>query len=280
MGTGVRGAPPRPNVVMGNKTNASRWSAQERLAHVERVIYWRGWVRRADICDRFGVSLPQASADIAEYMRRNPSALRYDPSGKRYEATKQFKCRLTLPSLAEATVALADSGDIGAVDFARVEMPARSVPEAVARDVVRAIANRTVLDVYYYSVNSGTEGWRQIAPLALGHDGFRWHARAWCLDERAFKDFVLGRMGRVRASAAVASPPFDEEWNTWTTIRFRPNSKLNGAQRTAMELDFGMVRGLGILKVRKAMKLYAEVYLGLMPTDTMRLMPRLELAEG
>ena len=263
---------------MGNKTNGSRWSAQERLAHVERVAYWRGWVRRADVCDRFSVSLPQASADIAEYMRENPRALRYDGSGKRYEATEHFKCKLTQPSLTEASAALADSNGLGAVDFARVEMPARFVKESVARDVVRAIANRAVLEIYYFSVNSGTEGWRRIAPLALGHDGFRWHARAWCLDDRAFKDFVLGRMGSVRSFTATVSPPVDKDWNTWTTIRIRPHRRLNDAQRVAMEMDFGMVRGWASLKVRKAMKLYAEVYLGLAPTGADGTAPRLELA--
>ncbi len=212
-------------------------------------------------------ALPQASADIAEYMRKNPRALRYDGSSKRYEATNHFTCRLTEPSLAEASVALQNAGALGVVDFARVELPARFVKESVARDVVRAIANRAVVEIHYFSVNSGTEAWRRIAPLALGHDGFRWHARAWCVDDRAFKDFVLGRMVEVRPSTAIEKPPMDADWNTWTTIRFRPHHRLNKAQQTAMELDFGMVRGVGFVKVRKAMQLYAEVYLGLAPSE-------------
>jgi hypothetical protein len=263
---------------MGNKTNVSKWSAQERLAHIERIAYWRGWVRRGDLCDRFSISLPQASADIGEYMRVNPSGLRYNGNDKRYDATEAFKCRLTKPSLADATELLADAAAVEPLAVARVELLARAARADVVREVVRTIANSGTVEIYYYSVHSGTEGWRQIAPRALAHDGFRWHARSWCLADKAYKDFVLGRIDRVKRSDIQTSLPKDKDWETWTTIRFRPHHLLNPAQRRAMELDFAMVRGVAVLRVRKAMKIYAEAYLGLIAEESSGSGPRLERA--
>lgn len=263
---------------MGNKTNVSRWSAQERLAHIERIAYWRGWVRRGDLCDRFSISLPQASADIGEYMRVNPSGLRYNGNDKRYDATEAFKCQLTKPSLADASEILSEAVTVEPLTVARVEMPARAAKADVVREVVRAIANSTAVEIYYFSVHSGTEGWRQISPRALAHDGFRWHTRAWCEAERAYKDFVLGRVDRIRRTEVKTSPPRDKDWESWTTIRFRPHKKLNLVQRRAMEMDFAMVRGIATLRVRKAMKIYAEAYLGLNAEESTGLGPRLERA--
>lgn len=263
---------------MGNKTNVSRWSAQERLAHIERIAYWRGWVRRGDLCDRFSISLPQASADLGEYMRINPPGLRYNGNDKRYDATEAFKCRLTKPSLAEATEVLPEALSVGTLAVARVELPVRTAKENVVREVVIAITNRAAMEIYYFSVHSGTEGWRRISPRALGHDGFRWHTRAWCDEENTYKDFVLGRIDRVKRTDLQTSPPADKDWETWTTIRFRPHHRLNPAQSRAMELDFAMIRGVASLRVRKAMKIYAEVYLGLTPEGSVGLCPRLERA--
>lgn len=265
-------------ILMGNKTNVSRWSAQERLAHIERIAYWRGWVRRGDLCDRFSISLPQASADIGEYIRVNPSGLRYNGNDKRYDATEAFKCQLTKPSLADATEMLSDAAAVEPLAVARVEMPSRAAKAEVVREVVRAIANSVAVEIYYFSVHSGTEGWRQISPRALAHDGFRWHARAWCEVEKVYKDFVLGRIDRIRRSDMQSAPPKDRDWESWITIRFRPHHLLNPAQRRAMELDFAMVRGVAVLRVRKAMKVYAEAYLGLTPEGSTGFGPRLERA--
>lgn len=263
---------------MGNRTNTSRWSAQERLLFIERVSYWRGWVRRSDLCERFSISLPQASADLSEYMRQNPGALSYDLRAKRYAATASFRCKLTTPGLADAAWAVDSFGESGSDQIAHIELPQRAVDPAVMKQLVRAVINRQALSIYYYSINSGAEGWRDIAPRALANDGFRWHARAWCFEEASFKDFVLGRINQTRPSEIrEVSVPKDAEWETWVTLKFRPHRSLNEAQRRGIEKDFGMARSIGTMKVRKAMLLYTESYLGLLPAHgSRRIVTRLE----
>lgn len=47
------------------------------------VTEW-GFIRRQHICDAFGISIPQASADLSAFQARWPDAITYDRSAKRY----------------------------------------------------------------------------------------------------------------------------------------------------------------------------------------------------
>jgi hypothetical protein len=55
-----------------------------RMMWIDAVIDEDGEIGRSDITRAFGVSMPQASADIRRYMARNPRRIAYDPSLKRY----------------------------------------------------------------------------------------------------------------------------------------------------------------------------------------------------
>ncbi|MDO8544486.1 MAG: WYL domain-containing protein [Opitutaceae bacterium] len=256
---------------MGNKTNTDNWSARERLLYLDRLAYWRGWVRRADLSEKFGISVPQASADIAEYLRLNPRALRYDLNRKRYVTTSALKPAFDGGNLDGAMQLLvADSnGPAGQVDrVARIDLPHRHVSPEAIRDLVRAVFAASSIDIYYYSMSSGTEGWRTVSPHAFAHDGYRWHMRAWGHDDHTHKDFVLGRIARVRPSNhAPASVPRDVDWHEYVNVRFQAHRGLSAVQREALERDFAMRDGVASVRVRKAMLLYTLVYLGLAEPD-------------
>lgn len=49
----------------------------ERLSEV-------GTIRRRDICDRFGISIPQASSDLSRYQTAHPGAIIYDKTARCY----------------------------------------------------------------------------------------------------------------------------------------------------------------------------------------------------
>ena len=38
-----------------------RWGVEKRLEFIEFRLFWEGGINRADIMERFGVSVPQAS---------------------------------------------------------------------------------------------------------------------------------------------------------------------------------------------------------------------------
>lgn len=46
-----------------------------------------GYINRHHIQRKFGVSRPQAAADLSEAQRRFPGVLTYDPSAKRYRSS-------------------------------------------------------------------------------------------------------------------------------------------------------------------------------------------------
>jgi hypothetical protein len=62
------------------------WFAQHRQEWIAETLHVFGFINREHIRRKFGVSTPQASADLREYQRANPGAITYDTSGKRYVA--------------------------------------------------------------------------------------------------------------------------------------------------------------------------------------------------
>lgn len=264
-------------ITMGNRTNRDSWAGRERLRFVERSAWWAGEVNRSDLSRVFGISAAQASADLQTYQEINGGALAYNKSRKCYEGQAGMRCVLHEPRLAEAVSVfleggesvrgLSEAGDGGLVG--RVVTPAREPRAGVARRVFLAVVRRQRVRVRYWSVNSGSAAWRWIVPHALGHDGYRWHVRAWCEWREGFRDFVLARMERAdwpefgEDGGVVEPPEVDEDWEAWETLVLRASSKLNEAERRAIELDYGMKGGRLRYRVRKAMLRYAADHLRL-----------------
>src|SRR5262245_49499614 len=68
-----------------------RRGVEQRLEFIEFPLVWEGGGNRSDITHFFGVSVPQASNDLARYQELAPKNIEYDRSGKRYFATGRFK---------------------------------------------------------------------------------------------------------------------------------------------------------------------------------------------
>ena len=61
-----------------------RFSAAFRLVWIDAVLQRGERRRRADLVEAFGISVPQASSDLAAYRRLFPGAARYDKGKKGY----------------------------------------------------------------------------------------------------------------------------------------------------------------------------------------------------
>src|SRR4051794_6862761 len=68
-----------------------RWAPEQRLEFIEFRLFWDGAVNRSDLMDRFGISEPQASKDLATYRDLASDNLEYDSSKKRYVAANSFR---------------------------------------------------------------------------------------------------------------------------------------------------------------------------------------------
>jgi hypothetical protein len=248
------------------------WAAQERLRAVERALWWRGWVGRPDLAAVFGISAAQASSDLQKYQELNPGAMVYQMSRKRYESTEAMACVLHVPRLEEGLAAFLQQGGLGLVTggaliegprVAVVRPPRREVAAVIERRILLAVVQEKKLRVKYHSLSSGRAGWRWLSPHALGHDGLRWHARAWCHQSGEHRDFVLGRMSDAEWPVDEAeAPPRDEDWETLEERRYRVNDGLGAEQQAALKLDYG-TGPAGILKLtcRRAMRQYVEAML-------------------
>ena len=234
-------------------------------------------MNRGDLTRVVGISTAQASADLQGYLELNAGALVYNRSRKRYEGQPEMGCVLHEPRLEEAVRVFLGGGgavlptslesDVGA--FGLVGLPAREPRLMVARRVFLAVMQGQRVRVRYWSLHSGSARWRWIVPHALAHDGYRWHARAWCEGNEDYRDFVLARMEKAdwpefgEGGGKVEVPVEDVEWREWVTLTLRPSRKLDARQRKAIRLDYGMSAGRLEYRVRVAMLRYAADHLRL-----------------
>jgi hypothetical protein len=70
-----------------------RWFEQHRMQWIAETIRVFGFINRQHLERKFGISQPQASLDLAAFMRTHPTAMTYDRSAKRYVAAQTRKAK-------------------------------------------------------------------------------------------------------------------------------------------------------------------------------------------
>jgi len=255
----------------------TRWGVERRLEFIEFRLFWEGGVNRSDIVTAFDVSVPQASKDLTLYQERAPQNAIYDKSAKRYIAGPDFRPLFNqadsdayLQRLRARADGLSDAasswiGSMPTTDMALT--PHREVSADVLRGILKAIQDNQSVAVLYQSMNENRPEpeWRRITPHALGHDGFRWHARAYCHIDGKFKDFLLPRLFDASDFEAPGlHAAADARWETQYELAIGPHPDLTKGQRAAVEKDYGMVDGRLVLQVREAMLFYVLKRLGLL----------------
>jgi len=247
-------------------TSIAGWSEQQRLLFVERLLFWRGTINRRDLCDHFGISLPQATKDLVTYTTLNAGACQYDVRRKCYVASPRMKMLLQLPNFGADMEVIAGAmvdGASGAAFTLGPQHPVRVADAGLQRKLSLAAYERACVEVAYWSVRSGVAEKRWISPRAFGFDGLRWHVRALCHQDVVFKDFVIGRFQSVgRAKPCPHPEQVDVDWLENESLVIRPNPKLVSNQRKALAMDYGMEQGRLELSVRRAMSFYTLRRLG------------------
>ena len=134
---------------MENQAGRLRWGIEQRLEFIEFRLFWDGSVNRSDITERFGVSTPQASADLTQYRELAPENIRYDASAKRYLPTEGFRPRWLKPNaerylaqlraVSEDVIAPLDTwiGELPEMGVAPI--PARRVEPKTLRSFLEAV---------------------------------------------------------------------------------------------------------------------------------------------
>ena len=259
---------------MGEETADLRWGVERRLEFIEFRLFWEGHVNRSDLIEAFGISVQQASTDLNRYQGLAAANMLYDKSAKAYVRGEVFKPLFLKPdagrylsqlrSVAEGILDKTEAWIGQFPTFDTAAAPARAVTAAALRSMVASIRRSEAIEIKYQSLSRIEPMWRWVAPHAIGFDGFRWHARAFCEIDLTFKDFVLSRILNTRETrASVRSPEADADWQTHVVLRIGPHPDLTETQKKVVGLDYGMRDGQAEISVRRALLYYTLKRLGL-----------------
>lgn len=252
---------------------SGRWSQERRLEFIDYRLRWDGRLNRSDLVEFFGISVPQASLDIARYTELASNNIRYDASARTYLSGTPFTPLYNTDNpqryLNDLLISASDLCSEGSVflgwspPVGVTPIPARVISAETLGQLLQAIRNRETVIVDYQSLSSDEPQVRTLSPHAFGFDGFRWHVRAFCHLRQSFRDFVIARMLSIRPGiASTISSLDDRAWCTPVTLVIAPHPGLPPAQRKVVELDYGMQNGEARLDCRQTLLFYLLKHLG------------------
>lgn len=226
------------------------------MEYIERCLFWKGELQRADLVEHFGINPAQVATDFSTYMAIAPGNMTYNKSKKRYVPHPEF-----VPKFIEPTT-LDEFVDVVSPQVA-VEVwpfPQRQASWETLQAVVRAIRLSEALEVSYQSMTEPKPSWRWLSPHAFASDGERWHVRAFCHKRKQFRDFVLGRIISTRNSRPTdVATDQDIDWHSFVTVVVKPNPHLSEAQRMAIASEYNMPKNQELkLQLRRSMLFYLE----------------------
>jgi hypothetical protein len=154
-----------------------RWGLGRRLEFIEFRLFWEGGVNRSDIVTAFGVSVPQASKDLALYQEQAPSNIQYDRSLKRYFGSSNFRPKFIKNDSADYLEQLnartisgvgADSWVSSNPTAEKLPLPQRRVLPDVLRTLLECIRGEKSIEVLYQSMSASRPDpkWRRISVSA------------------------------------------------------------------------------------------------------------------
>ena len=232
-----------------------RWDLLLRYRYIETILLWEGRLTTGHLCRSFGIGRQQASKDIRVYREEiAPDNLQYDKYEKGYRPAPGFRPAVTrgtadeylhLMTRNEQLMGVFESLALATGNVEQLALPLRDVSPEILRPLLRAARQQQRLEVDYVSLQHPDREGRIIVPHTLVYSGFRWHVRAWCEKNRAFRDFVLSRF---RGEAELLGPSdysaqMDERWQRQVEIIIRPDPRLSDAQQAVVAADHGMRDG-------------------------------------
>ncbi|HKS13533.1 MAG TPA: WYL domain-containing protein [Pseudomonas sp.] len=246
-----------------------RWDLALRYRLIETVAWWEGRLTTVHLIQSFGISRQQASKDINTYITEHaPKNLTYDKQLKGYVPSKHFK-PLFIDESASAYLHLLYQNNARAphieglaLAYAHtlvLEVPDRSIKAEILRPLLKACRERLRLEIEYVSLANPEPEVRLIAPHTLIYTGMRWHVRAFCEKNQAYRDFVLSRLRGIPElmdDVTENGIEGDREWNTEVPVLIAPDERLTPSQKTIIETDFGMVEGVLEITTRQALVKY------------------------
>lgn len=235
---------------------------RERLAFLELRAFFTGELRRGDIESRFGIKPAAASRDLSIYRELAAHNLDYDPVSRCYRPTGAFSPVYGWHServLAWLSQGFGDGLELGLKQAAPCEGSGQLVrPDMeILATLTRAMCAKRAVRVIYLSLSSGAKH-REIVPVALADNGFRWHVRSYDRERKRFSDFVLTRIAKAQEIEGEVDDQellgADEQWARIVEMELVPHPDIKWPK--AVEADYAMEDGMLRIKTRAAMAGY------------------------
>ncbi len=247
-------------VILMDSTNI-KWATEQRFQYLEQQAFWHGSLNRSDLIEKFGISVPQASKDLASYQKLHPSNLSYDASKRQYSPTKGFTPHFASNNVDDYLFSHADVAERPGetIMSEMLPRPVRIISTRAIQPVVESIYRVASVEIQYQSMNprKPVPAWRRITPHAFGNDGLRWHVRAFCHEDMKFKDFTASRILKARSFGdAGETAGSDANWTSTIDVQLIPNPELSNSQQAVIASEYGMEDGSLAITVRKAMLYY------------------------
>lgn len=134
------------------------------------------------------------------------------------------------------------------------------------RAAVAATRQGRVLKAEYASLSPARVLHQTLEPHSIVCVGQSWHLRAWCDNNREFRDFALSRFRgtpEVLRQKSRNTVQQDEDWNRRITMVLTPDRRLNADQQDIVATDYGMQDHRLELSTRVALAPYLLSRMGL-----------------
>ena len=215
---------------------------RERLFYIDFLAFFTGQVTRKDLVVRFGISEPAATKDLSLYAELSSNMLEYDLRKRAYvySGGKPYFEHVVDQSLyslsGERAIAL-DSGHAKRLQSSVQLSIKRGVPVEIVATITRAMYRQKMILADYVSLGKGNAE-RKLSPVALVHDGLRWHIRCFDHKDQKYKDYNLSRfIGVTECEESEQILEVDKEWTTEVTVSLIPHPKAEHPETIRFDYD-------------------------------------------
>jgi len=231
-----------------------------RFDFIEQLAWWEGQINSSHLMAKFNLTRASASKILKDYRAKYPNNLSYNDSTKACLPTKEFSGHCDLRQFNHYLQAITsdDSDNKLSLCALEVDAPLRNIHAEQVRPILKAIRENLAIDIGYISLSSPDYLDRIIEPHALIFDGLRWHVRAYCRKNHAFRDFTLSRFNgqAVFEGKATTSVEEDSNWHTFVEVVIQPDPRLTQKQQEIIANDFQMQNGIKTISTRAALVNY------------------------
>lgn len=239
-----------------------------RLCYIERQLLWERRLTTTMLMETFGISRPQAQKDIKLYQQLAPKALKpYQLGIPYYQPTDGFEPVLLSKADLQWHAIEAFAPPMTA-HTTEMPMLTRHHNLHVLARLLSAIEHRHAIDAVVATMNSPEGRSRRLTPTAIAFVNNRYHLRAFCWDNMAYRDFLVGRFKSTPTVVKLSKkaqrrgddvpaferyggipPEPDTKWEEVIELELRPNPHLSQEQQALIVTDYELDQDLAFRRI-------------------------------